>query len=471
MKKRFFIVLAIFFSLSSETLLSDDEIQIKKIFEGIDFPAHISKNEFISKNSIFVLEHKSGQIVEIQNYDNKPQINQNVILNIKSLLTENENWEQGFNGFTFSPKFKDDNYLFVSYNNKKNQIIISRFKYDDKIKIAPLSSEVKLLVIDRLPPVSDDKPQHNCGTIDFNPKDNYLYACIGDTRVPESSQNINVLNGKILRINPFVEDTSEKNYITVKENPFIQLKGKPEILFAGFRNPWNFSFDPETGDIYIPDVGSEYIEELNVVKYGDFNNFLNFGAGCIEGSYRVYDKHYEDALNTEKICLKNINNPLIKMVEPKLQYFHDSLIWTNKNYGNSIIGGVVYKNKDSIWHNHYFFGDLVSNNIWYLDTNKTKNYIGINLLFGDDLDLGLTSITQIDDKLLATSYMGSIYEIVLPDKKNYEKSIYNRPIIYSKLYGVDIMNKSSEVIYTSESGFYKLLLKVRKFKKKLCGGR
>ena len=464
--KEFFFILLIFYSLLSQNALSDNEASVKKIFEGLDFPAHISKNKFISPSSIFVLEHKTGQIVVIQNYDNKLQINQNVILNIKSLLTENENWEQGFNGFTFSPKFKDDNYLFVSYNNKKNQIIISRFKYDDKIKIAPLSSEVKLLIIDRLPSVSSDKPEHNCGTIDFNPKDNYLYVCIGDTRVPESSQNINVLNGKILRINPFIGDTSEKNYIVVKENPFIQLKGKPEILFAGFRNPWKFSFDSETGDIYIPDVGSEYIEELNVVKYGDFNNFLNFGAGCFEGSYRIYDKHYEDALNTEKICLKNINNPLIKMVEPKLQYFHDSLIWTNKNYGNSIIGGVVYKNKDSIWHNHYFFGDLVSNNIWYLDTNKTKNYIGINLLFGDDLDLGLTSITQIDDKLLATSYMGSIYEIVLPDKKNYEKSIYNRPIIYSKLYGVDIMNKSSEVIYTSQSEFYKLLLKVRKFKKK-----
>ena len=469
MKKRFFIVLAIFFSLSSETLLSNDEVKVKKIFEGLDFPVHISKNEFISNNSIFVLEHKSGRILEIQNYDDKPQINQDAILNIELLLSENENWEQGLNGFTFSPKFKDDNNIFVSYNNKKNQITISKFKYDDKIKKAPLSSEVKLLVIDRLPSISDNKPEHNCGTIDFNPKDNYLYACIGDTRVPESSQNINVLNGKILRINPFIDDTPEKNYIAVKENPFIQLEGKPEILFAGFRNPWNFSFDSETGDIYIPDVGSEYIEELNVVKYDDFNNFLNFGAGCFEGSYRIYDKHYDDSLNAEKICLKNINNPLIKMVEPKLQYFHDSLIGTNKNYGNSIIGGVVYKNKDSIWHNHYFFGDLVSNNIWYLDTNKTKNYIGINLLFGDDLDLGLTSITQIDDKLLATSYMGSIYEIVLPDKKNYEKSIYNRPIIYSKLYGVDIMNKSSEVIYTSESEFYKLLVKIRKFKNKFFG--
>ena len=115
--KEFFSILLIFYSLLSQNALSDNEASVKKIFEGLDFPAHISKNKFISPSSIFVLEHKSGQIVEIQNYDNKLQINQNVILNIKSLLTENENWEQGFNGFTFSPKFKDDNYLFVSYNN------------------------------------------------------------------------------------------------------------------------------------------------------------------------------------------------------------------------------------------------------------------------------------------------------------------------------------------------------------------
>ncbi len=63
--------------------------------------------------------------------------------------------------------------------------------------------------------------------------------------------------------------------------------------------------------------------------------------------------------------------------------------------------------------------------------------------------------------------MGSIYEIVLPDKKNYEKSIYNKPIIYSNLYVVDIMNKSSQVIYTAESEFYKLLKRIRAFKEKL----
>jgi len=458
MKKNFFLILLTFSLLLNTGALSNEDVKIKKIFEGLNLPAHLSKNEFISQNSVFVLEHKSGQIREIQNYNKNPKINLKPILNIESLISENENWEQGINGFAFSPNFKEDKYIFVSYNNKENQIILSRFKYDDKIKQAKISSEVELLNVERLS--SDDTPEHNCGTISFNPKDNYLYTCLGDTRVAKSAQNIKVLNGKILRIDPFNFSENGKNYSYVRENPFTQLDGKAEILFLGFRNPWKFSFDSETGDIYIPDVGSEYIEELNIVKYENFNNYLNFGAGCFEGSYRIYDKHYKDILNSKKLCLNNINDPLIRMIEPKLQYFHESLLSTgDSDYGNSITGGVVYKNKKSIWHNHYFFADLVTSNIWYLDANK-KNYIGINLYSGEYL--GLTSINQVDDKLLATSEKGSIYEIILPNKKDLEKSIYNKPIIYNKLHAVDVMNRSNKIIFTTSSNFYKFLMKVRK---------
>ena len=102
-----------------------------------------------------------------------------------------------------------------------------------------------------------------------------------------------------------------------------------------------------------------------------------------------------------------------------------------------------------------------------LDTNKKDNYIGINLLFGNDLSL--TSINQVDDKLLATSYMGQIYEIILPSKKNLEKSIYNRPVIYNNLHVVDIMNKSDEIIFTAKSNFYQLLIKIRSLKRMLFG--
>jgi hypothetical protein len=101
-----------------------------------------------------------------------------------------------------------------------------------------------------------------------------------------------------------------------------------------------------------------------------------------------------------------------------------------------------------------------------LDANK-KNYIGINLYSGEYL--GLTSINQVDDKLLATSEKGSIYEIILPNKKDLEKSIYNKPIIYNKLHAVDVMNRSNKIIFTTSSNFYKFLMKVRKIKEKLFG--
>ena len=188
MKIIFFLILLIFSLILSRGVLADKDVKIKKITEGLNLPAHLSKNEFISQNSVFVLEHKLGQIIEIQNYNKDPKINPKPILNIESLISENENWEQGFNGFAFSPNFKKDKYIFVSYNNKNNQIILSRFEYDDKIKQAKLSSEVELLSVDRLS--SNDAPEHNCGTISFNPKDNYLYTCLGDTNVSESAQNI-----------------------------------------------------------------------------------------------------------------------------------------------------------------------------------------------------------------------------------------------------------------------------------------
>ena len=152
----------------------------------------------------------------------------------------------------------------------------------------------------------------------------------------------------------------------------------------------------------------------------------------------------------------------INFVKPKLQYFHDSLFDESGLFGNSIIGGVLYKNKKSIWHDHYFFGDIVSSNIWYLDTTKKNNYIGLNFLSGEDL--GITSINQIDNKLIATSYMGKIYQINLPMKKDYEKSIYRKPIINNKIYAIELMNKNNEIIFTTGSKMYKLLKSLREYK-------
>ena len=434
---------------------------VKKIIEGLNSPVQILENKFIADNSIFILEHRPGAIIEVKNFDDENTEQEiNTILNLETLTTEADNWEPGVMGFAFSPYFEKDKLIFVSYSNKKNQLIISKFKYDSKTRKAPISSEVKILAIDRFHDVSAELDDHVCGTIKFNPIDNHLYLCSGDVRAPDQAQDINKFYGKILRINPFINENG-KNYSIVNENPFVKFKGKPEVLFIGLRNPWSFSFDSDTGDIYIPDVGSDYVEELNIVEYDEFNNFLNFGWSCYEGTYKIVDKHYSDVANSSKLCDANLENSSMKFIEPSLQYFHDMILQTKQLYGNSITGGVVYKNPSSIWHNHYFFGDLVSSNIWYLNTNKKEN-IGINLAFGDDLGF-LTSIAQVGDKLLATSYIGVIYEIILPIEKNYEQSIYSRPLITKNLTGMKFMNENNHTIFTHGSRFYKILKKIRHY--------
>ena len=454
-----FFLLLIFSSYS----FSDDKSIIKKL-DGLNFPVQIIKNEQISNNSIFVLEHRPGAIIEIENFfDQNSEKKINKILDLSSIITDVDSWEQGVQSFAFSPNFSNDNLVFVSYNNKNNQLVLSSFQYEHSSRTIPISTEEVILKIDRIFDKSLTKNEHTCGTIKFHPIDNFLYLCTGDARSPELSQDFQSLNGKILRIDPFTLNKDEnKKYKSPEKNPYIKIDGRPEIVFAGLRNPWAFSFDLDTGDAFIPDIGSEYIEELNIVSYSEFDSLLNFGWSCYEGTYRIYDKHYEDVVNSSKPCKENLNNKLLKFKEPSLQYFHDSLFNTNGKYGNSIIGGVLYKNENSIWHNHYFFGDLVSSNIWYLDMNNPIQK-GINFISGENLDIGLTSITQIDDKILATSFMGSIYEILLPESKDLEKYLYGRPTVNKDLDVIKFMNDNDQIVFTSGSKFYYMLKKFRKY--------
>ena len=119
-------------------------------------------------------------------------------------------------------------------------------------------------------------------------------------------------------------------------------------------------------------VGCTSVFNEHVVKYSEFNNFLNFGWSCYEGTYEIYHKHYKDVSKSSKLCKSNINNKKLKFVEPSIQYFHDSIINADYIYGNSITGGALYKNSSSIWNNHYFFGDLVSSNIWFVDMKEKQ---------------------------------------------------------------------------------------------------
>jgi glucose/arabinose dehydrogenase len=131
--------------------------------------------------------------------------------------------------------------------------------------------------------MSDPYPNHNGGLLLFGP-DRLLYIGTGDggsAGDPENrAQNLNSLLGKILRIDPRAGGSSP--YRSPNSNPFVGRAGRNEIYAYGLRNPWRFSFDRRTGDLYIGDVGQGTLEEIDFAPRGEARG-RNYGWSCFEG--------------------------------------------------------------------------------------------------------------------------------------------------------------------------------------------
>jgi hypothetical protein len=158
--------------------------------------------------------------------------------------------ERGLLGLAFHPDYDNNGYFYVNYTNTSGNTVVSRFEISADPDLADSSSEYLLLTI------SQPYSNHNGGMIAFGPNDGYLYIGMGDGGSggdPQNrAQNDGVLLGKMLRID--VDGSSP--YGIPPDNPFAG-PGDPldEIWARGLRNPWRFSFDRQTGDIYIADVG------------------------------------------------------------------------------------------------------------------------------------------------------------------------------------------------------------------------
>ncbi|MFP5224646.1 MAG: PQQ-dependent sugar dehydrogenase, partial [Actinomycetota bacterium] len=153
--------------------------------------------------------------------------------------------EQGLIGLTFDPA--DPDYLYIHYTDLAGDSHITEYQMDGDV--ADVATERDLLVVDQ--PFNN----HNCGTLRFGP-DGYLYICIGDGGSAgdpgNRAENLGVLLGKMLRIDP----RGGTPYAIPADNPFVGVEGaREEIWSYGLRNPWGWSFDRETGDMWIGDVG------------------------------------------------------------------------------------------------------------------------------------------------------------------------------------------------------------------------
>jgi glucose/arabinose dehydrogenase len=182
--------------------------------------------------------------------------------------------EQGLLGLAFSP---DGRFLYVDYTDVNGDTHVTEFRFDDDG--ADLRTRRDVLVVDQ--PFSN----HNGGALVFGP-DGYLYVSLGDggsAGDPEGNgQSLSTLLGKLLRISPRPSDG--RPYTIPDDNPFVHREGaRPEIWAYGLRNPWRFSFDRSTGDLWIGDVGQNALEEIDVEPAGTGGG-RNYGWDLLEGS-------------------------------------------------------------------------------------------------------------------------------------------------------------------------------------------
>jgi len=243
--------------------------------------------------------------------------------------------ERGLLGIAFHPDFENNGYLYVNYTDLNGDTVISRFDAPGGQQAADPASEQILLQVDQ--PYAN----HNGGGLAFGP-DGYLYLGLGDGGSAgdpqENGQSVETLLGKLLRIDV---DGSE-SYAIPADNPFASGGGQGEIWAYGLRNPWRFSFDRATHDLYIGDVGQGEWEEIDFLPAGSPGG-TNFGWDLREGAHTFGGAAPGTA----------------GLTEPVWEYNHSQ--------GCSVTGGVVYRGQAlPAWQGIYLFGDYCSGNIWGL---------------------------------------------------------------------------------------------------------
>lgn len=267
-------------------------------------------------------------------------------------ITTSGDSERGLIGLAFHPDFQNNGTFFVAYTDLAGDSTIERYTVSaSNPDLADLSSGEIVIKVDQ--PAAN----HNGGWLGFSPVNGYLYASIGDGGGGgdpfETGQDLTSLLGTILRLDIDGDDfpaDPNRNYAIPAGSPFPSLTfpaALPEIWAWGLRNPWRNSFDRDTGDFLIADVGQDRREEINFQPAGDPGG-NNYGWDCIEGNLPFETTG----------CFGDG----VEFTPPLLDYEHGGV------NGCSITGGYVYRGcampeADGL----YFYGDFCSGTVWTLD--------------------------------------------------------------------------------------------------------
>lgn len=370
-------LLALILIISPGLTKSQPLISFDTLVRGLTNPVDVEEvND--SSHRLFIVE----QTGKIQIW-NGSEILPTPFLDVTSLVAT-EGSEQGLLSLAFHPQYISNGYFYIYYTNTSGDITIARYSRSST-DIADESSGVILL---RIPKRFTN---HNGGNLVFAP-DGYLYFGTGDggsAGDPDNNaQDSSSLLGKMLRID--VNNPNPPYYRIPPANPFAgSTTARPEIIAIGLRNPWRWSFDKQTGDMWIADVGQNAWEEVDFVK-ADLILNKNYGWRCLEGTH-AYDAN----------CTAKPNN-----VFPIFEYPQD-----NTTGGYSITGGYVYRGTEfPSLTGYYICTDFISANGWLI---KPDGSGGWNTTMQTKWPGGISSFGETaNGTLYATTLSGTLYKVV-----------------------------------------------------------
>ena len=332
----------------------------------------------------FVVE-KGGSVRAFPNDENATLGDVETFVDL-SLQVDSTFGESGLLGMAFHPDFATNREVFLSYTRTGGPLesVVSRFVVDADGDV-DIASEEEILT------VAQPNANHNGGNIVFGP-DGFLYVGLGDGGGEgdpnENGQDTTTLPGSVLRL----DVDSASPYAIPQDNPFASnpqcvapdnASDCPEIFAWGFRNPWRFSFDRATGELWLADVGQNAFEEVDrVERSGNYGWDEREGAHCFEPP---------EGCSTDNI-------------DPITEYTHA--------LGSSITGGYVYRGSDiPDLAGFYVFGDFGSGRIWAVHSASEQ---GVEPFELEDTGLGIASFAESNagELFVVDLNAGTLHQIV-----------------------------------------------------------